>query len=347
MSAYTASFARLRPIMSRPVVTVLAALSLFLLVFTLVPAKPGLPTSLKADEPAYYLMAWSLAVDHDLRCDLQDVDRLFREFPLSATRNLVLMSDDGWHTAHFGKPFLYPLFAAPFVALFGGNGMLFGNMLLTLLMAWLGTAWLVERGEEGWAAACFAVGFFLLSASFVYIFWLQPEVFNMAAICTALFLGLSRRQHPWLLRFGPLLSGLALALAAYNKPVLAAVGLPVLWRLFRERGWRGTVPLARWLARWAGTAGGGLGGPHRPSHRVSRGDANGRRNRAAWRPPICAGTGSSASGDDARRTAAGGGANLPAVPAPPPPAAAAGPATRGGGFSGCPTPSGARCGRTF
>lgn len=237
--------AKLRSPMGRPVVLALAALSLFLLAFTLVPAKPGLPTNLKADEPAYYLMAWSLAADRDLRCDLEDVGRLFREFPLSSTRNLVLMSDDGWQTAYYGKPYLYPLFSAPFVALFGGNGMLFANMLLTLVMLWLGVQWLVERGEEGWAAALFATGFVFLSAGFVYIFWLQPEVFNMAAITVGMYLGLSRRPAAWQQRHGLWLSGLAIALAAYNKPVLAAVGLPMLWRGWSDARLGGTV---RWSA---------------------------------------------------------------------------------------------------
>jgi hypothetical protein len=55
-----------------------------LLPFTL--TKPGLPPTLKADESAYYLMALSLANDHDLRVEQRDVDRLYREFPFKAER---------------------------------------------------------------------------------------------------------------------------------------------------------------------------------------------------------------------------------------------------------------------
>jgi hypothetical protein len=44
-------------------------------------AKPGVPLTLKADEAAYYLMALSLAEDHDLRAEVRDFDRAFREFP--------------------------------------------------------------------------------------------------------------------------------------------------------------------------------------------------------------------------------------------------------------------------
>ena len=53
-----------------------AAVALFLCLFPLFLAKPGLPLSLKSDEPAYYLMALSLAKDFDLRCETKDIARL-------------------------------------------------------------------------------------------------------------------------------------------------------------------------------------------------------------------------------------------------------------------------------
>ena len=55
----------------------LAALAVFLVLLPTTLAKPGLPVNLKADEPAYYLMALSLARDHDLRLRVEDVDRLY------------------------------------------------------------------------------------------------------------------------------------------------------------------------------------------------------------------------------------------------------------------------------
>jgi hypothetical protein len=79
----------------------LAAIAVFLVLLPTTLAKPGLPVSLKADEPAYYLMALSLARDHDLRLQVEDVDRLFEEFPLVPTNNLIVMSGDGWRTIHY------------------------------------------------------------------------------------------------------------------------------------------------------------------------------------------------------------------------------------------------------
>lgn len=226
--------------MRRPVATALLCLSLVLLAFPLTLDKPGLPPNLKADEPAYYLMALSLARDGDLRLGVEDVDRLFREFPYARVQNLIAMSDDGWHTAYYGKPFAYSLFAAPFAGPFGADGLLLFNMVLLVAMMWMGATYL-SRYNPDWLAAPFAAGFFLLSIAFAYGFWLQPEVFNMAAVTASLFLGFHRFER---LGAGPkgalalaFLSGAALMPAVYNKPMIAALALPLVWMPMRERRW--------------------------------------------------------------------------------------------------------------
>ena len=230
----------------------LIALSLFLLAFPLTIGKPGLPPNLKADEAAYYLMALSLVHDHDLRLDLRDTERVFHEYPYGPVRNLIAMTDDGWQTVYFGKPYVYSLFAAPFAGLFGADGLIFFNMLLMVGMVWLGVAFLRRHNPQP-LAVLFSAGFFLLSSAFAYVFWLHPEVFNMASIALCLFAGLDRaeetgRRALWL----AVLSGAALAPAVYNKPMLAALGLPVLFELARGRRWR---PLGAWLLGAAVTFG--------------------------------------------------------------------------------------------
>jgi hypothetical protein len=233
--------------MGRTTRLVLVCLGSFLVLFPLTLSKPGVPATFKADEPAYYLMALSLARDADLRVEIRDVDRVFEEFPFSPAQNLLLMSPDRWSTVYYGKPYLYSLFAAPFVAAFGANGMVAFNMLLTLGMVWMGTLWLRRWNPEP-LAALFAASFFLLSVGFSYVFWMQPEVFNMAAVAACLFFGLhepgpegvGERRWWW-----AALSGAALALAVYNKPMLAALGVPVLWRMVRGRRVR---EAGAWLA---------------------------------------------------------------------------------------------------
>jgi len=221
------------------------ALAAFLLLLPLTLAKPGLPVNLKADEPAYYLMALSLARDGDLRLEVEDVDRLFAEFPLVPAHNLIVMSDDGWRTIFYSKPLLYPLFAAPFAAVFGANGLLFFNMLLVVAMVWMGARYLRRANDDG-LSLLVSASFVLLSCGFAYAFWIHTEVFCMAAIAAACFLVLGAAdREPRRSLWAPLLSGGALALAAYNKPMYALVGLALVtaaWRAWRLRG------AAAWVA---------------------------------------------------------------------------------------------------
>jgi hypothetical protein len=242
--------------MSRTVAWSFAALALFLVTFPLALAKPGLPLTLKSDEPAYYLMALSLAHDRDLRCELRDIQRLGVEFPYNTTKNLILASDDGWKTVHFGKPFLVSLVAAPAVALFGADGFVATNMALLLLSVWLGALYLRQYNPDG-VALLFSAGFFLLSNAFSYVFWLHTEVLCIASVAASLYLAFTPGSDaPALGRFGRALrrvwnprtrlvaSGAVLLAAVYNKPYLAAFGLPILLLAARREG---IGAAARWL----------------------------------------------------------------------------------------------------
>jgi len=227
---------------SRTVNLVLASVSAFFLLFPLTLGKPGLPTHLKADEAGYYLAALSLAHDHDLRVEPKDVDRAFQEFHYGPTGNVILLSDDGWRTVYFAKPYLYSLFAAPFAWKLGANGLVFFNMLMTMAMMWMGYFYLRRFNPPG-VAALFSASFFLLSAGFSYVFWLQPEIFNSFSIAACLFFGLPRTDEAGLpdLRRETLfaaISGAVLVLAVYNKPMFAAIGLVPLWIYFRGRRWK-------------------------------------------------------------------------------------------------------------
>ncbi len=241
--------------MSRPVRLVFLSLACFFLLFPLAVPRPGMPPTLKADEPAYYLMAMSLVKDGDLVCDRGDLRRLFDAYPHLPVENLILKSDDGWKTVHFGKPYLYSLLAAPMAGMFGARGMVAFNMALLLAMVWMGYSHLRRRNDE-WLAAVFSALFFFLSPVFVYVFWIQPEILNMFGIAACLYLGFShsngspagedesRLRGSRVIRalFGetarPVWSAAALALAVYNKPMFAILGIPVLWHLWRRRSWK-------------------------------------------------------------------------------------------------------------
>jgi len=251
--------------MSRTVRLTLLSLALFLAIFPLTLGKPGLPTTIKADEAAYYLMARSLVQDGDLECEAKDIARLAEEFPYQAVENLILMTDDGWRTVYFGKPYLYSLFAAPLAGLFHANGLVAFNMLLLLASVGLGALYLARHNGDG-LALLFSAGFFLLSNAFAYVWWMHPEILNLFGITACLYLAfapprsqfvgpgrLARvRAAVWNEQTRPFFSGLALAVAAYNKPPFVLVGLGALLLFFRQRGVRGA---ATWCA---GVVAGGL-----------------------------------------------------------------------------------------
>ena len=236
--------------MSTTVRWTFAAIALFLVLFPLALAKPGLPLILKSDEPAYYLMALSLVHDRDLRFELRDVQRLGVEFPYLTTKNLILATRDGWQTALYGKPYLVSLVAAPLTALFGAGGFVATNMALLLLAVWLGALYLRQFNPDS-LALVYSAGFFLLSNAFAYVFWLHTEILCIASVTVCLYLAFTGGAAPpprgrwaalrsriWSAETRPFFSGAAIIGAAYNKPYLALLGLPAFWLAWR-RGARG------------------------------------------------------------------------------------------------------------
>ncbi len=233
------------------VVLALGVVSLVLVLAPLSFGRPGLPSHLKADEAAYFGMAQSLAWDRDLRFEARDSERVLQAFPYQPVRNLIVVSDDGWRTVFFGKPYLYPLLAAPLVRLLGPSGALITNALLFTAAIWLGAAFLARRVPAPVAAA-FAAGFFLLSAATSYLYWIQPEVLSLLAVTAALASCFERERPAWLLA-----SGAALAVAGYHKPMILLLALPLagapLLR-FDRRSLRGAAAWALGCALGLGAA---------------------------------------------------------------------------------------------
>ncbi len=235
---------------------VFLVLSAFLLLLPYGLVLPGTPGGLKADEAAYYMMAMSLAFDGDAKLEAHDTDRLFDEFSGRRTRNLVVSSPDGWDTIYYGKPHLYSLLAAPFARVAGYRGILQFNMML-----FLGLIWMLARSlrytESSGKALLFASSFFLLSTTWNYAFWIQPEILSMFGVGGALFFGL---KHPS--ESGGRLTNLAmaaasgglLAIAVYNKPYIAPLGLVFLFGALHHGRTQQRRAALRWFAAWSAGA---------------------------------------------------------------------------------------------
>lgn len=222
--------------------------------------KVHFPPGPVADEAAYTLMAPSLWHDRDLTFDQRDLDRAYRTWD-QGPHGIILFTTDGGETMHFGKPYVYSLAALPFYLVFGPQGFLVFNMALYLAMfftAW----WLFHRvepapvtgfGAEGGTdlagpvagrghAGLFLAGFFFASAAFVYVFWIHPEVFDMACVFFPLAIWAAIRHRPrwgWWEYGGLVAAGLLYAAAFVSKEPLALLALPLGVDLVWSRRWKG------------------------------------------------------------------------------------------------------------
>ena len=192
-------------------------------------------------------MALSLVHDFDLLCETKDIQRLTNEFPYNNANNLILMTDDDWQTVWFGKPYLVSLLAAPAVALFGANGFLATNMALlhAVDLARRALPAAVQSGRR-WrcssrpASSCSRTPSPTSSGSTPKCSaWprsrpasTSPSRRPRSAVPTGRW-GRFRRSF-WNAASRPAWSGAAIIAGAYNKPILALLGLPALYLAYRR-----------------------------------------------------------------------------------------------------------------
>ncbi len=196
-----------------------------------------------ADEAAYVMITQSLWHDHDLAYDHRDLQRAYQLWD-QGPYGLILFTRDGGKSMFYGKPYAYSLAAVPFYAVFGAQGMVIFNMALWLAMLW--AAWWFFRDQKG-ATGLFLGGFFFASAAFCYVFWIQPEVFNMACVFFPLLLWHHlRKKEVWSPRDLWLLAGAGALLAAafVSKEPTVVLGAPIAVDLLWRRRWKGLAALA-------------------------------------------------------------------------------------------------------
>lgn len=224
----------------------------------------------QSDESTYYSLAWSLAEDGDFAFDRGDLARVWREFP-SGPEGIFLKKGKSIRIAfaseapfvrvlrgpdpiddrlYYGKAYIYPLVAAPFVWLFGTNGFLVLHALL--LTASLGAAYALFRTRTTpLTASALALAFVFASAVPVYFVWLTPEVLNLSLCTLGLFAWAFKETAPALVdgrapgRWGKWLrsnasdvaAAVLLGMATFSKPLnIVAIG-PVLLLLLWRRQW--------------------------------------------------------------------------------------------------------------
>jgi hypothetical protein len=227
---------------------------------------PRTAVGFKGDEATYYSLTYSIARDGDMAFKREDLVRVWEEFtapegiflkrgsqvhverrPGFPFLRIVRTPDPAGDRLYYGKSYIYPLCAAPFVRLFGTSGFLvFHSLLLALCMA-AGYTFLVARGSRPAAAAAFAATFLFASITPVYFFWLTPELFNFTFVFLATFL------WAYKLTAAPAVDGgrfrrflhspasdyaaaVLLGLVTFSKPTNVPAALPLfLWMLSRRR----------------------------------------------------------------------------------------------------------------
>ena len=234
---------------------------------------------LKGDEATYTAMALSMAYDGDLVYERKDLDRFWANYLCGPDgiylkkgkklsdpehgRGFRIQGQNGFpwlkvakygespgDRLYFGKAYIYSVFGAPFVRLFGGlNGLLVFHVLILALVGWCGIAFIRARAP-GRTAVAFTAAFFGASIVPVYLIWLTPELFNLSCVFVAYFLWLYKEVAPandttrWA-RFlrgqgSDVLAAVLLGIVIFSKPLnILLIGPPVLFLWFRRRWWRG------------------------------------------------------------------------------------------------------------
>ena len=249
---------------------------------------------LKGDEATYTAMTLSAAYDGDLAFERKDLERYWAVYTcgpdgsfLKRGKMVRLKLVGGWpfvrvmrwgdaplDRLYFGKAYIYPVFAAPFVRLLGLRGMLVFHVLLLAAIAWLGYRFLAARSPRA-VAFTFALAFLVASVVPVYAVWLTPEIFNLSLVFYAYFLWLYKQVAPPSERPGrvgrfvrgpwsDVAAVVLLGMVTFSKPLYVLLAGPVMawplwgaWRRGEGAGFLGRLGRAAALgAVFAGVAGG-------------------------------------------------------------------------------------------
>ena len=229
---------------------------------------PRTALGIQSDEATYYMLGHSIAEDGDVTYRREDLVRVWREFPSGPTGLFLKRGTDilefglmrrfpfVWARTQpdpdqsrlfYGKSFIYPLAAAPFVRVFGTNGFLVFHAILLALVVWCAYCFLHATMRPA-VAATLAAGFVFATVVPVYAVWIAPELFNFSLGVFAYFCWLYKEVAPpihlgrrsrWLATAASDAAAAALlGLATYSKISNALLFPPiVIWQLWR-RQWR-------------------------------------------------------------------------------------------------------------
>jgi hypothetical protein len=203
---------------------------------------------LSDDQAVYFAMTQSLAQDGDLEYTKRDLIRYYEVFPSGPLGIFLKKARQG--KLFYAKSFAYPLFAAPFVKLFGVNGTLMFHSILLLLLLIMGHAYF-SLSNSSPLSLITILTFLFASVAGVYYLWISPDFFNLFLVFTILFLWLYKHRHrettPLNEKIGKIqfflrsdwtdyLAGLLIGIAVFSKPPnIVLLGPIVLYSLIKKK----------------------------------------------------------------------------------------------------------------
>jgi len=214
---------------------------------------------IKGDEATYVAMALSVAHDGDLAFQQRDLTRFYRVYQ-RGPEGIFLKRGQGAaahdNRLYFGKAFIYPVLAAPFVRVAGLNGLLFLQVVLLTGVFVCAYAFAAERLPRT-GALLVATGFLAASSAPLYAVWLTSDFFNLALVFYAYFFWLYKEAVTKPLRLPRMLTGSAsdiiaavlLGLVTFSKVSNLPLILPLIglaW--WRRRFGHGALIFVAWGA---------------------------------------------------------------------------------------------------
>jgi hypothetical protein len=227
-----------------------------------------------SDGSTYYSLAHSIADDFDFEYRREDLVRVWREFPsgpegifLKRGRDVdvslgagfpfvrVTSTDDPDRARlYYGKSYIYPLVAAPFVFLFGTNGFLVLHVVLITLAFLCAYAFLVARSHP-LAALMFAFAYIFVCVAPVYMVWMTPDLFNFAMVTFGYFfwcykdvvgpnaipLSAATRVRWFLGNRSDVIAAIFIGIATFSKPTHVLLIAPLLASAILRRQWQRTA----------------------------------------------------------------------------------------------------------
>jgi hypothetical protein len=237
---------------------------------------PNVSTGFKSDEATYYLLGHSLAFDGDLEYRVEDLARAWAEYPdgpqgvflkegqtidgIRFTGNAPFIDVVGQRDPqvdqrlYYGKSFIYPALAAPFVRIFGTNGFLVFNALLLTAAFGAAYAYLSARMRPV-VALLIASAFVFATVVPVYFTWIMPELFNLTLGLLAYFFWLHKEGRQTPPHASGLVSGAAsdviagvlIGVATFSKVTNGLLLAPmVVWLILKRRWLRALSVSAVW-----------------------------------------------------------------------------------------------------